>query len=200
MNKRLITILSIVSMVTILLATGCIKKTVLSYEDGIKAGCFDAGGFIGPEGCVPQEPEVITIVETVFVEVLVTPTPIPYVNTDLDPRCPHSAVFGTAGKFKAEWDYQRQTCIIGMHEHSRLTEGLTLADIVEEGLSFTFEMPFDGYINHSAEFISVNGVTCTPANPIRCGGTSLIQEGDEVSVSTAAGNTSAGIFLIQEKP
>jgi len=155
-------------MVTILLATGCTKRPVLSYEDGVKAGCFDAGGKIGPEG--------------------------------LDPRCPYTVHFGGAGEFFSYWDPGLKTCVIDMAEEHRTSPGLPLWEIKAKGLTYEFEMPFNGQINHSAEFIWIDDTLCIPGNPVYCNGKSVFPQGMQVKVSTDAGNNSAGIFLIQQTP
>jgi hypothetical protein len=148
----------------------------------------------------PPEPTPIIMTIEIPVEVVVTPTPQPQGAAGLDPRCPYTVSYGKAGGFKAEWDENLQTCIIAMHEDSRIEPGLTLADIVAQGLTYSFNMPFQGMINHSAEHVWVDGISCIPANPVRCNSKTIFLEGTEVKISTAAGNTSAGIFLIQVKP
>jgi len=118
----------------------------------------------------------------------------------LDPRCPYTVHFGGAGEFFSYWDPGLKTCVIDMAEEHRTSPGLPLWEIKAKGLTYEFEMPFNGQINHSAEFIWIDDTLCIPGNPVYCNGKSVFPQGMQVKVSTDAGNNSAGIFLIQQTP
>ncbi len=135
----------------------------------------------------------------------VTPT----VSTNVDqttvfaavatPNCQEfGATFGRSGSFHAEWDSNFGTCVLGMWEGSRISEGITLSELKEQGDDFTFLMPFDGYINQSANTIFVNDIKCTPGNPVSCDGITLFEKNTPVHIVSEQGNDSSGVMLIQK--
>lgn len=105
--------------------------------------------------------------------------------------------FGSMGTFSAVYDAGREGCVIDVNdENSRLTQGITLAQFKIDGGKIEFPMPFNGFINNSAEFISVNGIIFTPGNPILSpSGKSSISQGDVIAIDCAPGNLSCGPML-----
>lgn len=117
-------------------------------------------------------------------------------------RCQSFALtFGKTGSFHGEYDSNLNSCVIGLWEDSRVknTTGISLADLKIQGDEYTILMPFDGYVNHSAKEVYVDGVLCTPGNPVQCDGISLIKRGTPVKFLSEPNNDSSGPMLI-EKP
>ena len=115
------------------------------------------------------------------------------------PNCQEIGItFGKSGSFHAVWDSNMKTCVLGMWEEARLSSGMSLADLKIQGDEFSFLMPFVGSINHSANYIYVDGQECTPGNPVSCEGKTVFDKNTSIKVSTAAGNDSAGIMLIKK--
>ncbi len=106
--------------------------------------------------------------------------------------------FGKSGSFRSVYDSNMKTCVLGMWEEARLSPGMSLADLKIQGDEFSFLMPFVGSINHSANYIYVDGQECTPGNPVSCEGKTVFDKNTSIKVSTAAGNDSAGIMLIKK--
>lgn len=216
MKKRLLIVLSIILMVTAPLV-GCTKNqtTIPAYEDGIKDACFKMGGLLNQKDeCVLPEPtpviqtvEVekvveVPVIQTVEVEkvvevpVLVTPTP----EKEVDPRCPYTIELGSAGEFFSYWDPGFGSCVIDMAEEHRVTAGMPLWQIKQDGLEYTLTMPFRGMLNHSAEFVFLNDQECIPGNPVNCQGQTVFDKNTVFTIKTLAGNKSAGSFIIQVQP
>lgn len=110
----------------------------------------------------------------------------------------YTATFGKMGTFHGVYDSNMKTCVLGMWEEARLSPGMSLADLKIQGDEFSFLMPFVGSINHSANYIYVDGQECTPGNPVSCEGKTVFDKNTSIKVSTAAGNDSAGIMLIKK--
>ena len=115
------------------------------------------------------------------------------------PNCQEIGItFGKSGSFRSVWDSNMKTCVLGMWEEARISPGMSLADLKIQGDEFSFLMPFVGSINHSANYIYVDGQECTPGNPVSCEGKTVFDKNTSIKVSTAAGNDSAGIMLIKK--
>ena len=111
-----------------------------------------------------------------------------------------AATFGKTGSFFGEFDSNMNTCVIGMWEGSRISgisEGMALSELKEQGDDYSFLLPFSGVINHSANTIYVNGIKCTPGNPVSCEGVTIFEKNTPIHIISDPGNDSSGVMLIQ---
>lgn len=150
-------------------------------------------------GETPQQ--VVTEPKTVQQSPVITEPKVEEVLSEYDiqnEKCKLiKTTFGSMGTFSAVYDANHKGCVIDVNdENSRLTQGITLAQFKIDGGKIEFPMPFNGFINNSAEFISVNGIIFTPGNPILSpSGKSSISQGDVIAIDCAPGNLSCGPML-----
>lgn len=106
--------------------------------------------------------------------------------------------FGLSGSFHGEFDSNLNTCVLGMWEGSRITEGIPLNQLKENGDDYSFLMPFNGFINHSANTVLINSIKCTPGNPVSCEGVTIFEKNTPIHIISDPGNDSSGVMLIQK--
>lgn len=105
--------------------------------------------------------------------------------------------WGEYGISKAVYDENKQAWIVALDQWCLVQAGeKSLEDLKREGGTFTFGMPFDGFINNSAGEIKKDEVKLLLGNPVvNQNGDPLIEAGDFIVITYEAGNASAGFQL-----